>query len=64
MVVCDCVKCGGSDENITCENQLIEMRSGIYRSQRFNTGLFIVAIVLCFLGLLGKPIFGLFGNFL
>jgi hypothetical protein len=40
------------------------MRSGIYRSQRFNTGLFIVAIVLCFLGLLGKPIFGLFGNFL
>lgn len=32
MVVCDCVKCGGKDEDIVCENQLIEMKSGVYRS--------------------------------
>ncbi len=63
MVVCNCVKCGGNDEHIVCENQLIEMRSGIYRSQGFNTGLFVTAIILCLLGLLGKPIFGIFGNF-
>lgn len=54
MVVCDCVKCGGKDEDIFCENQLIEMKSGIYRSQKFNIGLFSIAVVLCAFGLFGS----------
>jgi len=54
MVMCDCVKCCGNDEHIVCENQLISIQSGIFRAQKFNTILFVIAISLCALGLLGN----------
>lgn len=53
MVMCNCVKCGGTDEHMVCENQLIMMRSGIYRQERLNVTLLVVSLLLCVIGLTG-----------